>query len=69
MGSCAVSRQMVSDLSRIVGHPAGVKELLGRSSHHGSGVRNLTSIHEDVDLIIPGLVQWTTDPALLWLVA
>ena len=35
-----------------------------RSSHCGSVVMNLTSIHEDVGLI-PGLTQWLKDPALL----
>ena len=34
------------------------------SSHHGSVVRNLASIHEDTDLI-PGLAQWVKDPVLL----
>ena len=33
-------------------------------SHHGSAVMNLTSIHEDADLI-PGLAQWVKDQALL----
>ena len=36
------------------------------SSHRGSEVANLTSIHEDSGLI-PGLVQWVKDPTLLWL--
>ena len=35
-----------------------------RSSHRGSLVRNLTSIHEDVGLI-PGLAQWVKDLVLL----
>ena len=33
------------------------------SSHCSSVVTNLTSIHEDADLI-PGLAQWIKDPAL-----
>ena len=37
-----------------------------RSSHCGSEVMNLTSIHEDTGLI-PALTQWVKDPVLLWL--
>ena len=37
-----------------------------RSSHCGSVVMNLTSVHEDV-CSIPGLDQWVTDLAGLWL--
>ena len=33
------------------------------SSHYGSLETNLTSIHEDIDLI-PGLTQWVNDLAL-----
>ena len=39
------------------------KRKRGRSSHHGSVEMNLTSIHEDTDLI-PGLTQWVKDLAL-----
>ena len=39
---------------------------LGGSSHHGSVEMNLTSIHEDADLI-PGFSQWVKDLVLLWL--
>ena len=34
-----------------------------RSSHQGSAEMNLTSIHEDSDLI-PGLTQWVKDLVL-----
>ena len=44
----------------------GVAKTENRSSRHGSAVTNLTSIHEDTDLI-PGLDQRVKDPALLWL--
>ena len=37
-----------------------------RGSHCGSGVRNLTSIHEDAGSI-PGPAWWVKDLALLWL--
>ena len=39
------------------------KEKKSISSHGGSAVTNLTSIHEDADSIL-GLAQWVKDPAL-----
>ena len=42
----------------------GIKIEVLESSHHGSVVRNLTGIQEDVGLI-PGLCQWVEDPLLL----
>ena len=61
---------------------ASQDQRLGGSSHHGSAITNLTSIHEDADSI-PGLVQWVkefgiamscgvgcrcdSDPVWLWL--
>ena len=35
------------------------------SSHCGSAVTNLTSIHKDAGSI-PGLAQWVKDLVLLW---
>ena len=33
------------------------------SSHHGSGIRNLTGVHEE-EGSIPGLSQWVKDPVV-----
>ena len=46
----------------LIGHE--IKRQTG-SSHHGSVVTNLTSIHEDVGSIL-GLTQWIKDQALPW---
>ena len=43
---------------------ARLKKSKSRSSHSGSAVTKLTSIHEDLGSI-PGLVQWAKDPMLL----
>ena len=43
---------------------ANVKLNVFGSSHHGSVVMNLTSIHKDAGLM-PGLAQWVKDPLLL----
>ena len=40
-----------------------LKNYTNGSSHHGTAVTNLTSIHEDVGLI-PGLTQWVKDLVL-----
>ena len=40
-----------------------IKKSINKSSHCAAVEMNLTSIHEDVDLI-PGLSQWVSDLAL-----
>ena len=42
---------------------AGTGSKEWKSSHHGSAVMNLTSIH-DYASSIPGLPQWVKDPSL-----
>lgn len=46
MGSDTISRQIVSELSYVVGHPAGVGEFLGVGVQrtHTSGVRSVASV-------------------------
>ena len=46
---------------------AVVKNRQLRSSHRGSAVTNLTSIHDNSGSI-PGLTQWVEGPAFLWAV-
>ena len=41
-----------------------IKNVEYGSSHHGSVVMNLTSIHEDAGSI-PGLAEWVKDPVFL----
>ena len=60
----------VRSLARELPHALGIappKKKLRRkkgSSHRGSTVMNLTSIHEEEDLL-PGPTWWVKDPALL----
>ena len=44
MRSDIISRSIVSELSSIVGHPAGVRELLGGGNPHTSDVRSVVSV-------------------------
>ena len=44
-------------------YTAYLKRLYWRSSHRGSSITNLTSIHEDVGWI-PGFAQWVKDQML-----
>ena len=44
--------------------PTCKSQTLFGSSHYGSVVTNLTSIHEDAAGSIPGLAQWAEDPVM-----
>ena len=50
----------------VVHPPTQIQQLTSGSSHCGSAVMDLTSIHGDASLI-PGLAQWSKDPALPWM--
>ena len=50
----------------VVHPPTQIQQLTSGSSHCGSAAMNLTSIHGDASLI-PGLAQWSKDPALPWM--